>query len=232
MQQMHARIIAFCVLRSASMDVNDVRRDVCAHARKMWEAGLVVAAAGNVSRRADERLIAITPSSVPYEEMTDADVVLVDLGTGEAVGSLREPSYELPMHLAVYRSHPEVGAIVHTHSPHVTALSVLRRPLPPIIDEMLVYFGGPVEVTDYAFTGTEAVGANVVRKLGDRTAVLLANHGNVCVGRDLAHALRIAVVMEACAETYLLALRAGEPVALPNESLVAGRRLFEARNKL
>lgn len=208
------------------------REDVVIHAKKMWAAGLVAGSAGNVSRRAGTDRIAITPTSVQYDALTVDDVVLIDLATGQPVESIREPSYELPMHLAVYRSHPEVGAIVHTHAPYVTALSVLRRPLPPVIDEMLVYFGGPVEVADYAFTGTEAVGTNVLRTLGDRTGVLLANHGNVCVGRDLEHALHIAVAMEACARIYLEALRVGEPVPLPNEALVAGRRLFEARNKL
>lgn len=210
----------------------DFRDDVVLHAKKMWAAGLVVGSAGNVSRRVGLHGIAITPTSVLYESLAKDDVVEIDLATGKSVGSIREPSYELPLHLAVYRSHPEVGAIVHTHAPYVTALSVLRRPLPPVIDEMMVYFGGSVEVADYAFTGTDAVGTNVVRVLGDRTGVLLANHGNVCVGRDLEHALHIAMVMEACAKVYVEALRIGEPVPLPNDSLVAGRRLFETRHKL
>ena len=208
------------------------REDVVIHAKKMWAAGLVAGSAGNVSRRIGTDRIAITPTSLQYDALGVDDVVLIDLASGKAVESIREPSYELPMHLAIYRSHPEVGAIVHTHAPYVTALSVLRRPLPPVIDEMLVWLGGPVEVTDYAFTGTETVGTNAVRTLGDRTGILLANHGNLCVGRDLDHALHIAVVMEACARVYLEALRVGEPVPLPNEALVAGRRLFEARNKL
>jgi L-fuculose-phosphate aldolase len=208
------------------------REDVVLHAKKMWAAGLVAGSAGNISRRAGTDRIAITPTSLQYDALGVDDVVLIDLASGKAVESIREPSYELPMHLAIYRSHPEVGAIVHTHAPYVTALSVLRRPLPPVIDEMLVWLGGPVEVADYAFTGTDAVGTNAVRTLGDRTGILLANHGNLCVGRDLDHALHIAMVMEACARVYLEALRVGEPVPLPNEALVAGRRLFEARNKL
>jgi L-fuculose-phosphate aldolase len=210
----------------------DPRLDVLHHARKMCEAGLVVGSAGNVSCRAGEGRIAITPSRIPYDEMVEDDVVLVDLASGETVDSGREPSYELPMHLAVYRSRPEVGAIVHTHAPYVTTLSVLRRPLPPVIDEMMVYFGGTVEVADYAFTGTDALGRNVVRTLGDRSAVLLANHGNVCIGRDLAQALHIAVHMEACAQVYVQSLQLGEPVTLPNDAIVAGRRMYEVRTKL
>lgn len=196
----------------------------------MWQAGLVVGSAGNVSRRVDAQHIAITPSAVPYDVMTADDVVLVDLTNGHAVDATRPPSYELPMHLAVYRSIPHAQAIVHTHAPYITTLSVLRKPLPPLIDEMLVYFGGQVEVAEYAFTGTEAVGINVVRALGDRSGVILANHGNVCIGRDLAHALHVAVHMEACAQVYVHALQFGEPVHLPPEAIAAGRRMFEERN--
>ena len=166
--------------------------EVWTYAKKMWEAGLVVGSAGNVSRRLDPERIAITPSAV---------------------------------------SHPEVGAIVHTHAPYATTLSVLRKPLPPVIDEMVLYLGGTVGVAEYAFTGTEMVGTNVVRALGDHTGVLLANHGNVCVGRDLAQALHVAHVMESCARVYVQALAVGTPVELPNDAIAAGRKMFEARHK-
>jgi L-fuculose-phosphate aldolase len=207
----------------------DARRDVCLHARKMWEANLVVASAGNVSARVDAHRIAITPSSIPYERLRDEEIVIVDLESGRAVDADQVPSYELPMHLTIYRSRPDVQGIVHTHAPFVTALSVLHRPLPPVIDEMMIYFGGPVEVAEYAFTGTEAVGINVVRALGDRSAAMLANHGNVCVGVTLAKALHVAIVMESCAQVYVEALRLGEPVTLPLEAISAGRRMFEER---
>lgn len=210
----------------------DPREDVRLHAKKMFEAGLVVGSAGNVSRRAGANRIALTPSSIAYDVLTADQVVLVDVASGEAVDSTCAPSYELPMHLAIYRSRPEVAAIVHTHAPFVTTLSILRRPLPPVIDEMVVWLGGAVDVADYAFTGTDAVGTNVVRTLGDRMGVILANHGNVCIGRDLAQALHAAVVMEACARVYVQALQIGEPVQLPQESIAAGHRLFEQRAKL
>jgi L-fuculose-phosphate aldolase len=162
--------------------------------------------------------------------MRAEEIVIVDVTSGAAESGV--PSYELPMHLAIYRSHPEIQAIVHTHAPYVTTLSVLRKPLPPVIDEMVLYLGGPIAVADYAFTGTELVGTNVVRALGDHTAVLLANHGNVCVGRDLAQALHVAVVMESSARVYVQALAIGEPVGLPNDAVAAGRKMFEARYKL
>lgn len=212
--------------------IEEARHDVWKHARKMWESGLVVGSAGNVSRRVDARSIAITPTSVGYDVLTEEQIVLVDLGSGNAIESTLAPSYELPMHLSVYRAMPRVGAVVHTHAPFVTTLSVLHRPLPPLIDEMMMYFGGRIEVTDYAFTGTEAVGTNVVRAIGDRTGVILANHGNVCIGRDLHQALHVAIVMESCARVYVQALQTGEPVPLPESAVAAGRAMFDARYRV
>lgn len=207
----------------------EARFDVWQHARKMAEAGLVVASAGNVSRRVDDARIAITPTSVPYDVMQVDDIVVVDVASGRAIESRLAASYELPMHLVVYRALPHVRAIVHTHAPFVTTLSVLRKPLPPVIDEMMMYFGGAIEVTDYAFTGTDAVGSNVVRALGDRTGVILANHGNVCVGHDLKQALHVAVTMESTARVYVQALQIGKPVELPPDAIAAGRRMYEER---
>ena len=193
---------------------DEAREDVYQHARKMWEAGLVTGSAGNVSLRAGESHIAITPTSVPYDEMTAAQIVSVELDTGRAGESSAAPSYELPMHLVMYRERSDIKAIVHTHSPFVTTLSVLRRPLPPVIDEMIVLFGGTIPVTEYAFTGTDAVGHNVLSALGSGSVVILASHGNVCVATDLPRALHLAIAMEAGARVYVQALAVGKPVEL------------------
>lgn len=207
----------------------EARQDVWLHARRMWEAGLVVASAGNVSRRVEGKLVAVTPTSIGYDVMTPEEVVVVELDSGRVVESKRQPSYELPMHLAVYKARADVHGIVHTHAPFVTTLSVLRKPLPPVIDEMMMYFGGPVEVADYAFTGTDELGDNVVRALADRTGVIMSNHGNVCVGRDLAQALHVAVTMESTARVYVQALAVGSPIALPDYSIESGRDMFDER---
>lgn len=209
------------------------RRDVCEHARRMWREGLVTGSAGNVSRRVggDASSIAITPTSVPYDVLTEEQVVIVDVATGNTIDSSHQPSYELPMHLGIYRERPDIEAIVHTHAPHVAALSVLHKSLPPVIDEMMLYFGGEVAVTEYAFTGTAEVGINVLRALGDRAGVILANHGNVCIGRTLGRALHAAISMEACARIYMLALQCGTPVRLPDDAIALGRALYDERSK-
>jgi ribulose-5-phosphate 4-epimerase/fuculose-1-phosphate aldolase len=209
--------------------MHDAQQDVWRHARRMFDAGLVTGSAGNVSRRADSSLIAITPTSVPYDELEPEHIALVDLESGRTVSSGSPPSYELPMHLVIYQHKPDVAAIVHTHAPFVTTLSILRRPLPPLIDEMVVHLGGTIEVAEYAFTGTSRLGHHVLAALGDRAGAILANHGNVCVGKNLERALHAAIVMEAAAQAYVQALSIGEPIVLPDSAIVNGRRMFDER---
>lgn len=204
------------------------RQDVFEHAQTIWRLGLVTGSAGNVSARIDGTRIAVTPSSLPYERMTGEDIVVVDR-SGSRLDGRHEPSYELPMHLAIYDARSDVQAIVHTHSPFVTTLSILRRPLPPIIDEMVVHLGGAVGVAEYAFTGTGELAANVVSGLGRAVSVMLANHGNVCVGATLALAAHRAIVMEACARLYVQALAIGTPVELPPRSVESAMLLFQQR---
>ena len=94
------------------------RESVLLHSKKMWQAGLCVGSAGNVSARVPGRdAIAVTPTSVPYEVMTADQVVIVSLDSGLPIESTARPSGELPLHLALYRRRPDVGAIVHTHAP-------------------------------------------------------------------------------------------------------------------
>jgi L-ribulose-5-phosphate 4-epimerase len=195
----------------------ETRYEVWSHARKMWEAGLVTGSSGNVSARVadDPSLMAITPTSITYDDMDGSQIVVVDLLTGKSIESKAEPSYELPMHRVIYREMTNISAVMHTHSPFVTTLSVLRRPLPPVMDEMVMRFRGTIEVADYARSGTDHLGHNAVRALGDRPAAILANHGNVCVARDLTTALQLAIAMEAAARVYVLSLQIGDPVPLP-----------------
>lgn len=210
----------------------DIRRAVRLTSLEAWKLGLVAGTSGNFSARVGSHSVAISPTSLAYDAQSDEDIVLVDLDYGLARDSRRAPSTELPMHLEIYDARPDVGAIVHTHGPNVSALSALRKPLPPVIDEMMIHLGGTIEVTEYAFTGGRDLARNVVAALGDRAGVILANHGNVCVGRTLEEALHAAVVMEASARTYLLALSAGTPIGLPPSAIEKGRALYLAKRQM
>ncbi|MEU0271148.1 class II aldolase/adducin family protein [Streptomyces sp. NPDC006307] len=152
-----------------------------ATARRTVTDGLVVGTSGNVSARVGD-LVLVTPSGVPYDRLTPADLTAVDLDGTQVRGTLT-PTSELPMHLAVYRDTP-ARAVVHTHAVHATAVSTLVPELPPI-HYMAAALGGPVRVAPYALYGTEELARNMLRALEGRTGCLLGNHGTVTYGDTL-----------------------------------------------
>jgi len=204
------------------------RAAVCEFAKKMWQAGFVVGSAGNVSVRGPEPgYYIITPSSVTYDVLTPEQVVVID-DDEELVEGERAPSFETPVHLAVYRARPDVQAVIHSHSKYATIMAVLRRPIPAVVDESVVYFGGPVEVAKYGASGSDNLAQNVVEALGPRAAALLANHGSLCVGKDLKTAFKISELLEHVAHIIVTASLLGGTLApLPDEVLQYEKEMYE-----
>lgn len=201
-----------------------LRAEVVGVGRRLLQTGLVVGTSGNVSARDPETgYIAISPSGMEYDRIEADDVPVVD-ARGRPVEGRRRPSTELPTHLLIYRHRPDVGAVVHTHSPYACVLAVLGGSLPPILGEAAAVLGGEVRVGEYATTGSEELGRRTVEALEGRQAALLRNHGAIAVGRDLREALHAAWVLEAAARVYWAARLAGAPLVLPPDEV---RRLRE-----
>ncbi|MCK5151834.1 MAG: class II aldolase/adducin family protein, partial [Candidatus Thorarchaeota archaeon] len=121
------------------------------------------------------------------------------------------------MHLGVYKAREEAKAIVHSHSIFASALAVLRRPLPTVIDEVVPKLGGEIRVAEYAMSGTKDLANHVVEALDMRSGVLLANHGSLCFGKSIEEALLNSILLERSCKIYLMALQAGTPIELPEE---------------
>ncbi|MEC3977853.1 class II aldolase/adducin family protein [Amycolatopsis sp. H20-H5] len=197
------------------------RAAVCEFARRMSADGLAVGTSGNVSARSGE-LVAVTPTGVDYATLTPEDVPVVGLGGTVVAGSLR-PTSELPMHLSVYRDAADPGgrpitAVVHTHSVHATAVSTLVPEVPPI-HYMLAAIGPSVRVAAYATYGTAELAAAMLVALRGRRGCLLANHGTITYGEDLASAYSRAQQLEWVCQLWLLARSAGTPALLPPEEI-------------
>jgi len=152
-----------------------------ATARRTVADGMVVGTSGNVSARVGD-LVLVTPSGVPYDRLTPADITGVDLDGRQVLGTL-VPTSELPMHLAVYRT-TDALAVVHTHAVHATAVSTLVTELPPI-HYMTAALGGSVRVAPYAAYGTDELAGNMLAALAGRSGCLLRNHGTVTYGATL-----------------------------------------------
>lgn len=185
--------------------------------------GVVHGTSGNMSLRdLESGLIAISPSGIPYPDVTPADVVIVN-DEATVVDGSRKPSSETPLHTMIMRARPDIRAIVHTHSHYSTVVSCIRSSLPPILTEACLVVGGTVPVTRYGLTGTPDFGESVLEILTPETvAVILKNHGLLTFGDDFSSALGKAEVVEEAARVYVHALSANggrEPDLVP-ESLI------------
>ena len=136
-----------------------MKERVLATAKKLLAKGLVEGTAGNISARMDDGSICITPSSIDYEEMTLDDLVVIDLD-GNVLDGTKAPSSEKLLHLACYKAHDDVGAVIHSHPVYATMFAIAQQPIPSCIDEFTIYVGGEVPVTEYAMSGTDHVGEN------------------------------------------------------------------------
>jgi L-fuculose-phosphate aldolase len=171
-----------------------LRAEVVATAREMLRLGLVTGTSGNVSAR-ERELVHITPTQLPYEQMEEQDVVTLGLD-GTVVSGGREPSSEWRVHLAVYRARADAGALVHSHSVHATAWSILGEPLDTGTEELEHATGGAVLTAPFAPTGSDDIAAAAVEALGERHAVLLGRHGVLALGKSPARALDVCAAVE------------------------------------
>lgn len=197
--------------------------DAC---RWMNASGLNQGTSGNISVRWHDDML-VTPSSTPYDTMTPDMIATMPLARGEDTwhGPIK-PSSEWRFHQAILISRPEIGAIVHTHSVHATALSMARKPIPSCHYMVAAFGGTDVRVADYATFGTAELSVNALKALEGRTACLLANHGMIALGRDLEQAKWRAVELETLARQYVLSLQMGGPVLLTEAEVAAAKAKF------
>ena len=208
------------------MPLERLRAEVCEGNLMLPRAGLVTWTSGNVSGRDPESgHVVIKPSGVRYESLTPEDLVIVDLD-GRAVEGRLQPSVDTPTHLYVYRHRPDVGGVVHTHSTFATAFAALGRPIPVYLTAIADEFGGPIPIGDYAQIGGEAIGAEIVRAIGDSVAILMKNHGVFTVGPSVMAAVKAAIMTEDVARTVYYALQLGQPDEIPADEVSRAHRRY------
>lgn len=197
------------------------RREVCDLHAELVRYGLVVWTGGNVSGRVpDTNLFVIKPSGVGYSELTPENMILCTLDGAVVPGSLgseRSPSSDTAAHAYVYRSLPDVGGVVHTHSPYAVAWAARGEAIPCVTTAMADEFGGEIPVGPFAIIGDDSIGRGIVDTLrGHRSrAVLMQNHGPFTIGTDARDAVKAAVMVEDVARSVHLARQLGEPLTLP-----------------
>jgi L-ribulose-5-phosphate 4-epimerase len=189
------------------------RREVITYSHRIQAEHLVYSTAGNVSTRIEGEpdVIAMTPTSLAYDSLEPDDICIVTT-SGELLEGRREPTSELPLHTLVYQRRPEVGAIIHTHSPAAMTMAVLGWRLPPILTGLVEAVGGDVRVAPYSRPTTPEMADYTAEALTDRGACFMRHHGLLAIGSDLANAFFAASVTEGGAKVYLDARAQGVDV--------------------
>jgi L-ribulose-5-phosphate 4-epimerase len=206
-----------------STDIERIRREVCELHAQLLRWGLVAWTSGNVSARVPGAdLMVIKPSGVEYDDLTPESMVVVTLD-GEVVEGDRWPSSDTAAHAYVYRMMPEVGGVVHTHSPYATAWAARGESIPCVITAMADEFGGEIPAGPFALIGGDDIGKGIVATLtGHRSpAVLMRNHGVFTIGPTAKAAVKAAVMCEDVARTVHLARAGGELVPLKRADIDA-----------
>jgi L-fuculose-phosphate aldolase len=205
-----------------SESISEPRRRLIDTARRMAPSGLNRGTAGNLSMRVRENGedgYLITPSGMDYDALASEDIVFMR-PDGTSIGH-RKPSSEWRFHHDLYARRPEVGAVLHAHSPFAVSLSCLRRDIPPF-HYMIARFGGDtIRCADYATFGTQALSDHALAAMRERCACLLASHGMLVFGQTPEHAFGLALELETLCEQYWRASHLGAPVLLSGEEMRA-----------
>ncbi len=183
------------------------KKEVVETAQALVKKGFLMATGGNLSLRIPGReAFAVTPSNYDYMKMTPQDICVLDLNLKEVESHL-EPSVEAGMHAAVYQARPDVNAIVHTHQPYVSALTLIKAPIPALFDEQARFLGRSVDIIPYAPSGTGFLKRTVARHVRNHNnAFMLQNHGALVLGHDMQRAVHNVEILEKCALAYLIAI--------------------------
>lgn len=197
---------------------SEIREAILNICWQMVEDHLAYGSQGNVSvfDQATGHVI-ITPSAITYKNMLPEDICVLNLD-GSIVESSWKATSEAALHLSLYRYRTDIKAIIHTHAPYATVFSVIHKPIPTILTESAMCLGGDVLVAPYFRPGTQAVADSAVNTIGSSSAVLLGNHGLVCVGENLDRAYETTLAAETSARITIMALSMGSAVMALNES--------------
>ncbi|MEM0139805.1 MAG: class II aldolase/adducin family protein [Ferroplasma sp.] len=194
------------------------RKEVLDACRQIVRSNLTVGSWGNISMRADDGAVIITPSGTDYDKASEEDMVVTDIN-GNIIDGKLKPSSERLMHYAIYKKREDIKAIVHTHSVYSSVLSVINLPVPAITEDTAMLLGREVNVSEYALTGTQELADRVVSGLGKNNATIMKNHGAVSVGPDMKRAITASQVLEKSAKIFIFSSLLGNINVLPDDDI-------------
>lgn len=207
---------------------NKLREDVCFWAKSMFDRGLTSGASGNISVRTEDGGLLVTPTGSSFGRLDPGRLSRFDAQGRHISGD--KPTKEMPLHAAFYETRRSAGAVVHLHSTHSVAVSMLPETDPDNMLRPLTAYSimrlGKVKLLPYFRPGDPAMGDALRGLAGKRSAVVLANHGPVVAGKDLEAAIFAVEELEETAKLTLL-LRGSDAVELTGAQIADVVKTFE-----
>src|SRR3954447_2349719 len=185
-----------------------LKEQICDIGRRLYNKGFAAANDGNITVRLNEREILCTPTMVSKGFLKPDDICKVDYDGKQLAGTKKRTS-EVLLHLSVYKTRPDVQAVVHCHPPHATAFAVAREPIPKCVLPEIEVFLGEVAISPYETPGSQGFADTVLPYVKDTDTILLANHGTVTYGSDLEDAYFKTEIIDAYCRILILAKQLG-----------------------
>jgi 3-dehydro-4-phosphotetronate decarboxylase len=183
-----------------------LREQICTIGKSIFDRGLTSGSTGNVSARLDDGTWLMTPTNASLGRLDPARISRLDRDGRLLSGD--PPSKEIPLHSAMYDERASAGAIVHLHSTHSVAVSMLPEIDPDdVLPPLTAYYCmrcGRVPLLPYFIPGDPKLGDAIRGVAGRASTVLLANHGPVVAGKDLEAATNAVEELEETAKLYLM----------------------------
>ncbi len=186
------------------MDINKAKQQVIDAGKRLVNQGLISRTWGNVSCRIDGKSFVITPSGKPYEMLTPEQIVLVRIDTLEYDGEVK-PSSEKGVHAEVYKTHPDMNFVIHTHQKSASVISALGNDIKNLSPEAAELIGKDIPLAKYGLPGTKTLMKGVADALerSNSKALIMAHHGTLCFGKDSSSAFETALLLEQICDRYI-----------------------------
>ncbi len=185
------------------MDLQELKTKVCDAGKMLLKEGLVARTWGNVSIKVNDTQMVITPSGRKYDELTPNEMVLVDIYTLKYEGNLK-PSSELKLHCQIYKTKPEIGAVIHTHQMFGSIVAAAQVDVQVLDENHQNILGGKmIKAAPYALPNTKKITMATAKAIENSNAALMSNHGVVCIGKDLEHVFDVARTLEKACELFI-----------------------------
>lgn len=187
--------------------------------RQLYQQNLTIGTWGNISVLDSKTgLVYIKPSAMEYDEIGLDDVAVLDKD-GKIIEGSKKPSVESPMHLAIYKNRKDVFAVIHYHAIYSGVFAVTGLSLPGISEDFVQIIGEKVVCAEYALPGTNELAEKAIIGLQNRNAVFLANHGTICVGKNIKEAMKVVYALEKTAQIYILSKNLGKCRVIPEREI-------------